>query len=174
MSSNADWAPRPTEKYPPMRIDHEVTLTQAMPIKAYDYWRARRANRIMPSRADISPRDMREFLAYAGLIEARKSADGTTDYLVRLAGTGAEEVLGPISGKMFHEFLPPEIETRWRQVCDEVYQSRGPVSVFTRMAMEDKNWLRTETFVGPLSDGGEEITMFLLGFAAWPDFDDSP
>jgi hypothetical protein len=154
-----------------MRIDHEVALTQAMPIKAYDYWRARRGTRIMPSRKDINPRDMREFLAHAGLIEVRPTADGI-EYVVRLVGTKAEEIFGLITGKTFQEFLPPEIEARWRQVCDEVRKSRGPVSVSGRLAYQGRHWLQTETFVGPLAEEGQEITMFLLGFAARSTLDD--
>jgi hypothetical protein len=154
-----------------MRIDHEVALTQAMPIKAYDYWRARRGSRIMPTRQDINPRDMREFVASAGLIEARPMADGY-EYLVRLAGTRIEEIMGPISGKLFSEFLPPEIEARWRLVCDEVRRSRGPVSISGRMAFQARHWLKTETFVGPLGEEGQEITMFLLGSASWTQLSD--
>lgn len=151
-----------------MRIDHEVVLTQAMTIKAYDYWRARRSSRIMPARKDINPRDMREFLANAGLIEARPTADGF-EYVVRLAGTRIEDIMGPITGKVFSEFLPPEIEGRWNKVCDEVRRSHGPVSIGGRMAFQGRNWLRMEGFVGPLGEEGQEITMFLLGVAAWAD-----
>lgn len=150
-----------------MRIDHEVALTREMPIKAYDYWRARRGTRIMPSRKDINPRDMREFVAHAGLIEVRPKAEGT-DYVVRLVGTRAEEIFGQITGKAFSEFLPPEIEARWRRVCDEVRKTHGPVSVSGRLAFQGRTWLQTETFVGPLAEEGQEITMFLLGFASWP------
>ncbi len=100
MNFSTDWASRPTDQLPPMRIDHEVVLTREMPIKAYDYWRARRGTRIMPSRKDINPRDMREFVAHAGLIEVRPKAEGT-DYVVRLVGTQAEEIFGQITGKAF-------------------------------------------------------------------------
>lgn len=168
MSSQPDWAPRPTDHLPPMRIDHEVALTQVMTTKAYDYWRARRGSRIMPARKDINPRDMREFVASAGLIEARPTADGY-EYQVRLAGTRIEEIMGPITGKLFSEFLPLEIEARWRRVCEEVRRSRGPVSITGRMAFQARHWLKTEAFVGPLGEDGQEITMFLLGAATWTD-----
>lgn len=145
-----------------MRIDPEVMLTQATTIKIYDYWRARRGTRIMPARSDIQPKDMRGLLPHAGLIEAVGN-----DYRVRLAGTHAEEIMGQITGKLFHEFLTPEIEARWRSVCDEARRTRGPLSVTGRLAFQGKNWLQTETFVGPLGEEGQEITMLLLGFVAW-------
>jgi hypothetical protein len=167
MTTLCDRTSRPDDRLPALHIDSEVVLTQPLTIKTYDYWRACRGLRLMPTRADITPKGMKEFMTNVGLIEARPTALGV-DYVVRLAGTRCEEVFGPITGKSFCDFLPPEIELRWRRVCDEARRTRGPLSVTGRIAFPGKDWLQSETFVGPLGEEGQEITMLLLGFVAWP------
>jgi hypothetical protein len=167
MTTRGDRTSRPGDRLPALHIDSEVVLTQPLTIKTYDYWRACRGGRLMPTRADITPKGMKDFMTNVGLIEARPTALGV-DYVVRLAGSRCEEVFGPISGKSLSDFLPPEIEVRWRRVCEEVRRTRGPLSVTGRIAFPGKDWLQSETFVGPLGAEGQEITMLLLGFVAWP------
>ena len=166
MTTRCDRTSRPGD-LPALHIDSEVVLTQPLTLKAYDYWRACRGARLMPTRADITPKGMKDFMTNIGLIEARPTALGI-DYVVRLAGSRCEEVFGPITGKSFSDFLPPEIEVRWRRVCEEARRTRGPLSVTGRIAFPGKDWLQSETFVGPLGEEGQEITMLFLGFVAWP------
>lgn len=155
----------------PLVLDHEVALVHPMVIKVYEYWRACRGPRLMPERKDIAPKGMRSFLPHAGLIEARHIGQ-RFEYVTRLAGTAIEEVMGPITGKAFSDYLEPEVEARWRVTYDDVRQTRGPLSATGRMAFQGRHWLQIETFIGPLADGGAgenaEITKFLVGFAAWP------
>ena len=54
---------------PPVHIDRLLNVTRASTTKGRDYWLALRGDKDMPARADISPRSMREFLPYVGLIE---------------------------------------------------------------------------------------------------------
>ena len=83
---------------------------------AGEYWQAQRGEREMPRRSDLNPGAMRKFTEHVGLIEVRVGRE--TDYFIRRAGTQSEQVFGPMTGKFIREFLPPEIETRWRSVDD--------------------------------------------------------
>lgn len=155
----------------PLVLDHEVSLVHPKVIKVYEYWRACRGPRLMPDRKDIAPKGMRSFLPHAGLIDARHTGQ-RLEYVTRLAGTAIEEVMGPITGKAFSDYLEPEVEARWRVIYDDVRRTRGPLSATGRMAFQGRHWLQIETFIGPLADGeaeeNAEITKFLVGFAAWP------
>lgn len=166
MDTNGDWAAGPSDALPTMHIDREVSLTKPATIKVYDYWRARRGNRVVPLRKDIHPKDLKAYIGQVGLIEVKENDKGV-DYLVRLAGSRLEEVMGPITGKLFSECLPSAIEVRWRMVCDEVRRSGGPLSVSGRVAHERRFWLQAEVFVGPLADENGKITQLLLGAETW-------
>lgn|GEM_PF-656638 len=169
--SSDDWPLRPDTPVAALALDHEVTLTHPMVIKIYEYWRACRGVRLMPERRDITPKGMRSFLPYAGLVEAVQTPQ-RIEYLTRLAGTAIEQVMGPITGKLFSDYLTPEVEARWRVTYDDVRATRGPLSAHGRMAFQGRHWLQIETFIGPLADDGAadsaELTKFLVGFAAWP------
>ncbi len=167
MSSSGDWALRPSETLPALHIDREVSLTRPATIKAYDYWRARRGDRIMPARKDIRPGDMRQFLAHVALIEIRKT-DTDYQFVVRLAGTQVEEFFGPVTGKAFSEFLSPPLLDRWNVVYAEALRTRGPLKVSGQVFYKGRRWLEMETFIGPLSGDDGEISQFFLGFVTWP------
>lgn len=167
MSTHGDWARRPSDSLPVMYIDPELALTKPATAKVYDYWRKCCAGGLMPARKSINPRDMKAFIGRVSLIEIRPKGQNV-DYFVRLAGSQIEEVMGHITGRYFGEFLPPEVEARWRLVCDEIRRTGKPLRVAGRVAFQGKNWLQMEVFVGPLSDEKGEISMFLAGFETWP------
>lgn len=146
-----------------MAFDWDLQATQPAIVRARDYWQSRRNGRPMPNRADLNPVAMRSFTEHVGLIEIRHEPD--SDYFIRRAGLKWEAVFGPITGRFIHEFLPPEIESRWRQVFDTVYNAAAPLRVTTDIRFQRKSWLEAELFVAPLGDA--EITMLFLAFASW-------
>lgn len=148
-----------------MALDWELLATQPAIISARDYWQSRRNGRLMPNRADLNPVAMRRFTEHIGLIEVRHEPEGEADYFIRRAGTRWEAVFGPITGRSIHEFLPPEIEMRWRQVFDAVCKAKAPVRVTTDIRFQQKSWLDAELFVAPL--GETEVVMLFLAFTSW-------
>lgn len=120
----------------------------------------------MPSRADLDPRAMRAFSSHVGLIEIRKDGQPDAEYFIRLAGGAWEDVYGRMSGRYIHEFLPPEVAPRWREVFDAVRARKAPARVTAGVSLENKAWLDCEMFVAPLGDGGEP-TMLFMTFVAW-------
>jgi hypothetical protein len=142
-----------------------LQATQPAIIRARDYWQSRRGDRTMPNRADLDPVAMRRFTEHVGLVEVRRDTGAEVDYFIRRAGTRWEAVFGAMTGRVIQEFLPPEIETRWRQVFDAVCQAKAPLRVTTDILFQNKSWLEAEMFVGPLGDA--DVNMLLLAFASW-------
>ncbi len=134
-------------------------------MSAHEYWKSCCAARPMPSRADLDPVAMRKFTTHVGLIEIRTEPNEAAEYFIRRAGTKWEEVFGPMTGRFIHEFLPPEIETSWREVFNAVREAKAPLRVTTRIQFQRKSWLQAEMFVAPL--GEREVTMLFMTFVAW-------
>ncbi len=160
--------PIPGPQVRPLEFDWQLGFTNPMTKLARDYWLSRRRSCGMPTRADLSPIEMRRFLAHVGLVEVR-STGGTFEYVIRHAGTQWERVFGPMTGRALHQFLPQYIEERWHSVFDAVREAARPLRVTTHIAFEDKNWLATEMFVGPLGSGPGAVCMLLMCFTAWSD-----
>ena len=153
---------------PPVHIDRSLNhLTRVPTMKGRDYWLALRGGRPMPARADISPRDMREFLPYVGLIELASMPEGGEDYAVRLAGGKIEEVFGSRGGQPIGKTLPPETAARWRLVFDEVRRTRAPLVATSRVAFNNMRHLKQELFIAPLGED-EQVQMLFGVLDIWP------
>jgi hypothetical protein len=120
----------------------------------------------MPLRADLNPAAMRKFTQNIGLIDIRRDAAPHVEYFIRRAGSDWEKVFGAMTGRFIHEFLPPEIEMRWRRVFDAVREKKSPLRVTSGVQFQAKSWLTTEMFVAPLGEAGEPNMLF-LAFTAW-------
>ncbi len=167
MSLPSDAALRTANDMPPMVIDGSLALVRPATIKARAYWDSIRGERTMPTRQDISPRGMREFLAHVVLFEIHELADGAIDYRIRLAGSVVEEVVGPIGGKPIGETLPPDIAHRWRTSLETVRKSTEPLRVTSRVAFQNESWLASEWFVAPLGQDGK-VAMLFGAADTWP------
>ncbi len=150
----------------PMDFDWSLGLQRPETKQARDYWLSRAENGRLPSRASLSPSDMRTYAAHVGLIEVL-GPSGKVDYRIRLAGSKWEEVFGRMGGRLIGEFLPKNIEARWREVFDAVRQTARPLRVTTRLAFRPRAWLATEMFVAPLSEDATHVTMLLMCFTSW-------
>lgn len=155
------------DEMPPVHIDRSLHLTRASTIKGRDYWLALRGDKPMPARADITPRSMREFLPYVGLIELTALPEGGEDYAVRLAGGKIEEVFGSLTGQPIRNTLPPEIAARWRLLFEEVRRSKAPLVVTSRMAFNNQRHLKQELFIAPLGENGT-VQMLFGVLDIWP------
>jgi hypothetical protein len=154
---------------PPVHIDRTLShLTRASVIKGRDYWLALRGDRTMPARAEISPREMREFLPYVGLLELTSTPGGGEDYFVRIVGGKVEEIFGSLTGQFIQNTLPPEIAARWRVILDEVRRSKAPLAATSRVAFNNWRHLKQEVFIAPLGEGDGEVRMLFGALDIWP------
>ena len=122
----------------------------------------------MPAFADLKVRGMKEFVANSGLIDVLPLQAGTFDYSVRLTGEKIRERYGAIAHRKLSEFLPPNMERRWRRALDLVRVEKAPLRVHGRMSYENRTWLYQETLLAPLSRADGMIGVFLLVTAWWP------
>jgi hypothetical protein len=152
---------------PTVEFDPSVSLTREMTKKAFAYWQSKRCGRSWPARADITPQEMRDFVRHVALVEVRRTEAGDPSYFVRVAGAKIESVYGPITGKRLSEFLPAQLEARWRLVFDAAVSAKAPLRVATRVMFGGKDYLAAEVLLAPLGDGAE-ISMLYAAVDVWP------
>jgi|SRR5690242_8712306 hypothetical protein len=145
-----------------LAFEHEATR------KGLAYWCGQRGAQALPSFKDIRPRGMKEFIANVSLIDSRLRGDGAREYSVRLTGERVRERYGAVARRKLQEFLPAEMERRWRHALDLVRTAQSPLRVHGQMSYADSIWLYQETLLAPLRDASDHITMFLLVSAWWP------
>lgn len=152
---------------PPIVFDPTVSLTREMTVKAYEYWKAARGERTMPTRKDMTLPGMREFLRHIAFVELRPMADGRTAFFIRLAGDKIENIFGSITGKTLNEFLPSSLEARWRLVFEAALETQAPIRVASRVVFGGKEYLASEVLLAPLGDGGG-VSMLFAAMDVWP------
>jgi hypothetical protein len=166
MPTNVSRSLRTSFRAQPLHFDWALDFERGENALACTYWRSRCKNGLIPSRADLVPKHMRKFMAHVGLIEIRAEGD-EVDYFIRLAGSEWETIFGAMSGRILHEFLPPDIEARWRAAFDPVRRQAKPVRVTTQIAFASKRWLDCEMFIAPLGDHRQSVSMLLMCFVSW-------
>jgi hypothetical protein len=163
--SPGDDAPA-SEALPQLTIDPPLALTRPLTIKARDYWLALRNKNEMPAPADITPRGMREFLANVALFDVMPEA-AEPDFMIRVAGTKLEELVGHVKGLSVRKSFKQEISARWLKILGCVMCKQEPVRVSSRVAFNRMNWLRSELFAAPLGLDGKIETIF-VAVDIWP------
>jgi len=153
---------RKTTSLPPALIDYDLQFDDSALVAALNYWRSRCRGDRHPRRSDIDPLDMRGFIGQVALIDILDDDHGARTYRVRLAARSLEAVYGPVTGKELGQFLPPEIEERWRMLFDAVLAANAPVRHSGQVAFADKSWLHCEVLLAPLSDESERTAMLFL------------
>jgi hypothetical protein len=151
----------------PIAIDDKLAFLHPATVAALGYWKSKLAGRHMPSRADLDPRQMLSFMSHVGLVDLREGVDGGQDYYIRLAGTAVEHTFGALTGRSISEFLPAEIEARWRRMLDTARDAAAPIRTIGRVAFQRKNWLECETLIAPLGTDGSTVSMLFVAVATW-------
>lgn len=158
---------------PGMILEQARTFRHPLLRDAYAYWRLRCGDRDMPSRADLSPGEMRAFLSHVGLVEVREGTNGI-EYSIRLSSTKWESVYGSMKGRILADFLPPEVEERWRMAFDSVRESAKPMRVCAPVLLTRKRWLTCELLVAPLSEDSVVVSTLFVVFTSRPRDEASP
>lgn len=132
----------------------------------YDYWLSCAELRPMPSRDDIDPGSMREYLPQISLIDI---SDGMRNATFRLAGSRLRDVYGiEVTGKRLGDLEWGEKQEYWQgiyqSVVDEGVPQMGTVLGPLRQREHVKLfWLRL-----PLSDDGRSVNKILCHDIAVP------
>ncbi len=150
----------------PVHHDWSLAFEQTILRDALAYWNECRGARAMPRMNEIAARGMKTFLTHVSLIDIEPNSDGTVDYVVKLTGERVRELYGAVAHRSLSEFLPAEMEQRWRAALDLVRDERRPLRVHGRMSYGGYLWLYQETLLAPLSGDNDATQGFLL-VTAW-------
>ena len=129
------------------------------------YWDEKRRGRAMPSRADISPSQLKEHLGWVMILDVMP---GARDFRYRLIGTLVTQYFSSDStGKTVMEAFAPNGEEVGKSV-NSVFRKVARDKCVMR-ATGDANWLSEgleafEAIYLPLSDDGETVSHILHAF----------
>lgn len=143
----------------PARIEHPVLA------EIHAYWNAKRGTRTMPTRAEISPLELRDQLGWIILVDV---LTGFSDFRYRLIGTKVAHYFGAdATGKTVSEAFEPFGADAVRGV-QSVHRQAAELKQPVR-AHGDAAWLADgfDTFDSiflPLSEDGETANMILSAF----------
>ena len=139
--------------------------TLAHPALAFlrDYWNGKRGVRAMPSRIDIKPIELRDYLGWVMLVDV---AADLNEFRYRLVGTLVTTYfMQDGTGKTVGELYPEDSIARGvRSLFRKCARDRVVVHAFG-----DARWLGPhfedfEALYLPLSEGGEAVDMILHAF----------
>jgi hypothetical protein len=129
--------------------------------RLYEYWSERRGDRKWPTRADLDPIDMRFVLG--NVILAEVLPETPPRYRIRLHGTTLAQRVGyDLTGKMLDDMPVPEFRDMSRRSFDKVVRTGEPLHVIADRMVDDR-MQHYESILMPLSNGGQQVDMLLIG-----------
>ncbi|MEZ5831005.1 MAG: PAS domain-containing protein [Dongiaceae bacterium] len=138
------------------RLLGESDITSVMIQQMAAYLARKRGDRLMPSRADIDPTEIRAFLPYVVLVDIH--SDPLRVYY-RLVGTRIAEFYGEFTGTWMHD---RPISDAYRQIAENIYrtliETKAPVYGITEMRTRTDAMVSYEWGYFPLSNDGINVT----------------
>ncbi len=124
-----------------------------------DYWLALRGERTMPSRADIDPVHIPALLPHIVLVDV---IGAPPVFRYRLVGTGVTEIANrDATGCILDESLYGNNTDRMLLAYRETVADGRPKAVREVVQFVQKDWVRIEVLLMPLSADGQNIDMIL-------------
>ncbi len=129
--------------------------------RLHDYWSGKCAGRAMPSRADIDPLEMKEWLGNLLLAEFFGSVEC---YRIRIDGTNLAERGGDDrTGKGIETLTSEEERAMIVAQYQQVLTDRRPAYFETEFTNSEGRFLREQKLLLPLSADGVTVNMVLAG-----------
>ena len=129
--------------------------------RLHDYWIGKCAGRPLPSRADIDPLEMREWLGnlllaefFGGIENYRVRLDGSN-----LIGTGGKDRTGKGSEVLTSDEERKLVISQYKPVLD----TAQPAYFETQFLNSEGRFLREQKLLLPLSNDGSVVNMVLAG-----------
>ncbi|MGH6893956.1 MAG: PAS domain-containing protein [Dongiaceae bacterium] len=129
----------------------------------FDYWRAKRAGRKAPARADIDPSEIKSLLPSMILVDVLYDSANKPDFVYRLVGTREVEVRGenPTGRRVAEAYHGPSLENVLG--CYQTVIESGRPYVDDDYFVRDGDHFADEANIFlPLSSDGEHINMILV------------
>jgi hypothetical protein len=138
------------------RLLDQSEITSATVQRMAGYLARKRDGRALPSRADVDPTEIREFLPYMVLVDIQ---DDPLRVYYRLVGTRIAEFYGEFTGTWMHD---RPISDAYRQIAENIYrtliESKAPVYGVTEMRTRSDAMVSYEWGYFPLSNDGINVT----------------
>jgi len=129
--------------------------------RLYEYWSRQRGDRKWPTRADLDPVEMR--FALGNVILAEVLPETPRRFRIRLHGTTLTQRVGyDLTGKMLDDMPVPEFREMSRRSFTKVVDTGEPLHVVADRMVDDR-MQHYESILMPLSNGGVEVDMLLIG-----------
>ncbi|MDP1626232.1 PAS domain-containing protein [Parvibaculum sp.] len=150
------------------RTEAEICPTHVeQPVLAavLDYWNAKRGTRTMPSRADINPLELKEYLGWVIILDVLPEF---RDFRYRLVGTkvaryfGADGT-GQTIEQAFRSFGPGAVKGV-QAIHRKAARDRVPMRAHGEAAWLAEGYDYFDSLYLPLSDDGETVNMILSVF----------
>jgi hypothetical protein len=144
----------------------DPTLSFTSPV--YDQllatWRAKANDRAMPTRSEITARDLKAVLRNIVLVE--RDVTDLKRFSWRLAGQSVTEVLGSHTGKTFDECVPSELLPRWIESMNIILDGAQPMRFIGRVHISGREYLDAEHLYVPLAnDNGDPV--YVMGLCRY-------
>lgn len=129
----------------------------------FDYWRAKRAGRKMPARADLDPAEIKARLPSMILVDVIYDEAGKPDFVYRLAGTHEVDVRGenPTGKRVAEAYYGPSLENVLGCYL-QVVESGRPYLDDDYFVRDGDHFADEANIFLPLSSDGERINMILV------------
>lgn len=128
-------------------------------LRVLNYWDEKRAERLMPSRADIDPADLKAYLPHVTLVDV---VDDERRYVYRLVGTREVELRGnDPTGKSVTEAYFATTAASALANYDRVVETRAPFYTADPYQVVDR-YVGVEDLFLPLSNDGEHVNMIMV------------
>ena len=138
------------------RLLDQSEITSATVQRMAGYLARKRDGRALPSRADVDPTEIREFLPYMVLVDIQ---DDPLRVYYRLVGTRIAEFYGEFTGTWMHD---RPISDAYRQIAENIYRTlldtKAPVYGVTEMRTRSDAMVSYEWGYFPLSTDGVNVT----------------
>jgi len=123
------------------------------------YWEEKRRGRLMPSRADIDPLELRKYLPGIILIDV---VDDARRYVYRLVGTREVAMRGkdPTGQSMVEAFFAADLESALA-IPDKVVATKAPLFIHRDFTAPDGRLGFEDLIMLPLSEDGARVTMIM-------------
>lgn len=124
-----------------------------------EYWQNKRAGRIMPSRADIEPSDLRRFLPHITLVDV---VDDPRRFVYRLVGTSEVKLRGydPTGKPVAEAYFASSADEALRQY-EITKTTRAPHYIADPFQTVDR-FVGEEDLFLPLSNDGAAVNMIMV------------
>ena len=129
-------------------------------------WQVRRRGRLLPSRGDFDPLDLKYVLGKLLLVDVLGPdvAGRPLQFRYRLVGTELAARVGvDLTGRTLDDYPSPEYREFMRRRYTQTVEERRPLSSVQTRLVVDNQVRRYEALLLPLAADGETVDMLMIG-----------